>query len=308
MTDKEMLDLRRVAGDRREDDSSASRTHKPTRPTQGGARRASIRAVEPEELRERPETANDGRRPGRGGSPAPWPGPPVRSPAPVEEVPPTRCQACAACGWRSRRQPPPLPGRPALVRHLEWHERPASPRRIEERAPTRRAPPVAPAASARRRPPRAVHPGAVHSGSPDRRPSRLGPRRPTCRPCHRSKVPSPGSAAAGATGKPIPPPPGMQGRGTGALLDLWRARSLPSGRRVDGPPTGTPVGGRGPGGRWLRRTSCGRRRCRRPQCGPGGGPEAVAPVAAVARSSAAPSQGKVVGAGAARSSSRWIPT
>ncbi len=147
--------------------------------------------------------------------------------------------------------------------------------------PPRSAPPAGPARRSsppprprRSRPPPRSRPRAVAADA--RRPRRQRPRRARRRRAARSQDPA-AARPARARGKPIPPPPGMGGRGPTTRAAPWVAPpALPPGRRAGGPPAGAPAG-RGPGGpgggaggpAWVAVPVA---PAAAPAAGPGGGP------------------------------------
>ena len=165
------------------------------------------------------------------------------APVPVETVAPAPVAPAPVA------PAPPRP--PARLVTSSGSERPLPPRRVDDEpvrtmaaatpaapAPVAAVPAPAPAPPTPAPPAPAAAVSAPAAPAPSAENADLAPTAPTDGPRLRSD-----------SGKPIPPPPGMGGRGPVAPRGpSGRAIPPPPGRRVGGPPAGTPVGARTPGG------------------------------------------------------------
>ena len=234
------------------------------RPPQGRARGPHPRRAAARSRTRRPakKARQGGRATGRRPPPRPAPAEAAaarpRPPAPSPTTPPTRPGApeprarVAATPVRGRRPPPERRAAPRRPSPPEPRSRAAAPsRRAERRAPPVRSSGSRAPAAPRRPPSRRPRPPRRRRGRRRRRPAaprraaadaagRPGRRRPAPTPsraarCSRDRQADPAAARPPPRrrprGKPIPPPPGMGGRGPAAE------------------PAGRPAGGPGAGGR-----------------------------------------------------------
>ena len=242
MTNKETLDLCGSLGIGVKTHSSSIEDAQVDRVRRKAQRDGMVREVQPEEPPKAVKAVKAVKAPAA-----------VKAPVPVETVAPAPVpvETVAPAPVAPAPVAPAPPRPPARLVTSSGSERPLPPRRVDDEpvrtmaAATPAAPtPVAAVPAPAPAPPTPAPPAPAAAVSAPAAPASSAENvgsAPT--------APADGPPLRSDSGKPIPPPPGMGGRGPVAPRGpSGRAIPPPPGRRVGGPPAGTPVGARTPGG------------------------------------------------------------